>query len=396
MTAPDREQDGRQGVVAALLPIEAVVLAAFLVIGLALPVLPLHVHDGLGLGAFAVGLVTGSQFAASLLTRVWAGGFADRRGPRHGMAVGLIAATASGLLYLLSLGFVSAPITSMTILLLGRALLGGAESLVITSAVSMGLGVVPSQHSGRVIAWVGMAMFAALAVGAPAGTALYDAGGFGAIVLATTLVPLVTLLLVFRLPAVQPTQSAMRSTFLPVVRAVWVPGVGAALSSIGFGAILAFGALLFAERGWGPVWLPFTAYAAGLIGARALFGHLPDRLGGARVALGSVLIEAGGLALIWFASGPAMAAAGALLTGFGYALVYPGLGLEAVRRAPPGSRGLVMGVYTVFLDVALGFGPPALGLIAGWSGLGAVFLVSAATVLGASMIALRLITGQRP
>ena len=46
-------------VVATLLPIMAVVLIAFLVIGLALPVLPLHVHQGLGLGTFVVGLVSG-------------------------------------------------------------------------------------------------------------------------------------------------------------------------------------------------------------------------------------------------------------------------------------------------------------------------------------------------
>ena len=94
-----------------------------------------------------------------------------------------------------------------------------------------------------------------------------------------------------------------------------------------------------------------------------------------------MFIEAAGLALIWFASNPVLAAAGAALTGFGYSLVYPGLGVEAVRRAPPQSRGLAMGAYTVFLDVALGFGSPALGLIAGWTGLGSVFLVSAILVL---------------
>ena len=82
-----------------------------------------------------------------------------------------------------------------------------------------------------------------------------------------------------------------------------------------------------------------------------------------------MFVEAAGLALIWFASKAVLAAAGAALTGFGYSLVYPGLGVEAVRRAPPQSRGLAMGAYTVFLDVALGFGSPALGLIAGWTGL---------------------------
>jgi hypothetical protein len=62
---------------AALLPIMAAVLIAVLIIGVAPPVLPLHVHHGLGLSAFVVGLVTGSQFAASLISRVWAGHYAD-------------------------------------------------------------------------------------------------------------------------------------------------------------------------------------------------------------------------------------------------------------------------------------------------------------------------------
>jgi hypothetical protein len=50
-----------------------------------------------------------------------------------------------------------------------------------------------------------------------------------------------------------------------------------------------------------------------------------------------------------------------------------------------------MGAYTVFLDVALGFGSPVLGLIAGWAGLGGMFLASALTVLGAAVIAARLL-----
>lgn len=58
---------------ARLLPIMASVFAGFLLIGLALRVLPLHLHKGLGFGPFAVGLVTGSQFVASLLSRIGAG-----------------------------------------------------------------------------------------------------------------------------------------------------------------------------------------------------------------------------------------------------------------------------------------------------------------------------------
>ncbi|RUX43000.1 MFS transporter, partial [Mesorhizobium sp. M4A.F.Ca.ET.050.02.1.1] len=131
-------------------------------------------------------------------------------------------------------------------------------------------------------------------------------------------------------------------------------------------------------------------YAASLIAARLCFGHLPDRLGGARVAAIFVTVEAAGLLLIWLAPGPFLGATGAALTGFGYSLVYPGLGTEAVRHLPGGSRGLAMGLYTIFPDLALGLGSPALGLIAASSGLDFVFLAAAAAVLPASAIALSL------
>ncbi len=381
-----------RGVCATLSSIMAVVFVAFLVVGLSLPILPLHVTHGLGLGAFVVGLVTSSQFAASLFSRVWAGHFSDRKGVKRGVAAGLLTAFVAGLVYLLSLAFTQSPFLSVTVLLLGRATLGAAESLIITSAASWGLALAGAENSGKVIAWVGTAMFAALALGAPIGTALYDIGGFAAVAAATTLAPLITLLVVARLAAISPSAAASRPGFMTVAGAVWMPGLGAACSSIGFAAILTFGSLLFAQKGWSQIWLTFTAYAAALIVARLVLGHLPDRLGGAKVALVTVLIEAAGQALIWRAHAPLVAAIGAALTGFGYALVYPGLGVEAINRAPPQSRGLVMGTYTAFLDAALGLGGPALGLVAGWAGLGSVFFASALVVMCTAVVAALLLS----
>src|SRR4051794_25211015 len=88
-----------QNLAATLLPIMGVVFVAFLVIVIAMPVLPLHVHDGLGQGTFMVGLVAGIQFAASLISRPWAGNYSDGKGAKRGVVVGLLAAAASGLLY---------------------------------------------------------------------------------------------------------------------------------------------------------------------------------------------------------------------------------------------------------------------------------------------------------
>ncbi len=374
---------------ATLLPIMGVVFVAFLIIGLAMPVLPLHVHQDLGLSTFVVGMVAGSQFAASLLSRVWAGRHADIRGAKHAVVAGLVASAAAGLLYLLSLRFIHSPWFSVAILLLGRAVLGAGESFIITGAQTWGLALAGERNTGKVLAWMGTAMYAAFALGAPVGTALYGAYGFPAIALATTLVPLVTLLLVRPVRRVAPTARAYAS-FTTVIAAVWFPGLGLALSSFGFGAMTAFASLLFASRGW-PIWTAFTSFAVAFIFARVLLGHLADRVGGAKVALIFVVIEAVGLLLLWVAPWPGVALIGAALTGFGYSLVYPGFGVEAVRRAPAQSRGLAMGAYTAFLDLTLGLASPALGLIGSVAGIGAVFLTSAVVVICAAGIAIWLL-----
>lgn len=65
----------RQPVLATLLPVMTAVLAGFSIIGVALPVLPLYVNNDLGFGPFMIGLVAGAQFAAALVSRIWAGSF---------------------------------------------------------------------------------------------------------------------------------------------------------------------------------------------------------------------------------------------------------------------------------------------------------------------------------
>jgi MFS family permease len=376
-------------VLIALVPIMVAVLVGFVVIGAALPVLPLHVRDTLGFGPFMVGIVAGCQFAASLVARLWSGHAADTKGAKWAVMVGLAAAGAAGMLYLLSLRFVSMPGVSVAILLAGRALLGGGESFIITGATTWGLVRVGAHNAGKVIAWMGTAMFAAFAAGAPLGTTLYGSGGFSAVALATAVAPLATLLLIAPLEGAAPVKKGGPSV-LSVVGRIWLPGLGAALSSVGYGVIVTFSALLFVEHSWTPLWIPFTAYAAALILARVAFGQLPDRIGGARVALISILIEAVGLTLMGHAPSAFLATVGAILTGFGFSLVFPGLGVEAVRLAPPESRGVAMGAYTACLDIALGVSGPALGLVASGFGLGSVFLVSAIVVLSSAEVALRL------
>src|SRR4051812_47162377 len=99
------EPAAKDPIAATLAAIMAAVFVAYLVIGLALPVLPLYVHQGLGLGTFVVGLVAGAQYAATLVSRLWSGHYADSRGAKRAVVTSLLVAAFAGGLYLVSLRF---------------------------------------------------------------------------------------------------------------------------------------------------------------------------------------------------------------------------------------------------------------------------------------------------
>lgn len=367
-----------------LAPLTLAVFIAFLTIGLQLPVLPLHLKDALGMNATVVGVVVGAQFAAALLSRSWAGNYADLRGAKRAVLGGFVAASLSGLVYLASLAWLDHPAASVLVLLLGRLLLALGESLVVTGTMSWGIALVGPQHGGKVMAWLGIAIYAAMACGAPLGVAVNHAYGFAGIAGVSVLIPLLALLMLAGLPAVAPSADR-RTPFYKVLGAVWQPGLGLALSSVGFGVITAFIALLFAARAWGDSSLAFTSFGIAFIVARLLFAHLPDKVGGARVAIVCVVIEVLGQLLIWQAGSASWAYAGAALTGFGYSLVFPGFGVEAMRRAPLQTRGLAMGAYVAFLDMSLGITSPLAGALASHFGVASVYLAGA-VVVGLSML----------
>src|ERR1700744_4629124 len=94
-----------QNVFLTMLPISLAVFVGFLTIGLPLPVLPLHLHYTLGMSPLVVGIAIGSQFAAALLSRAWAGGLADTSGAKRAVIAGLLIAAGSGGAVLSSLAF---------------------------------------------------------------------------------------------------------------------------------------------------------------------------------------------------------------------------------------------------------------------------------------------------
>jgi MFS family permease len=365
----------------------AALFCGYLCVGLPLPVIPLFIHDQLRFSNLIVGLVIGIQFLATVLTRGYAGRLTDQYGGKRSALQGAAVCALGGLLYLVAAmpGLSSA--VSLAIIIVGRLTAGFGESQFVTGCVSWSIASVGSQRAGMSMSWTGIAMFAALAIGAPIGMALYQAYGLQAAMVASIIAPLVAAAIAFR-AAPYSSPAGRRLPFYRVIGQIWREGLGLMLQGVGLSGLTAFASLYFAARGWAHAGLVMTAFGIGFICVRVVFGHVPDKIGGYRVALWSLAIEAIGQVLIWGVPHEVVALGGALVTGLGCALVFPALGVEALKRVPPANRGSAMGAFVAFLDIAYGVAGPAAGLVAGLFGYAAVYLLGAASaVLGAALVA---------
>jgi predicted MFS family arabinose efflux permease len=291
-----------------------------------------------------------------------------------------------GLLYLIAALPGLSPGLSLAIIVVGRLVAGFGESQLVTGGVSWSIASVGPPRAGMSMSWTGIAMFAALAIGAPIGMALYQSYGLEAAMLACIVAPLVAAVIAFREQSYT-SPAGQRLPFYRVIGQIWREGLGLMLQGVGLSGLTAFASLYFAARHWEHAGWVMTAFGAGFIFVRVVLGSLPDRMSGYRVALSSLLIEALGQAMLWGAQQEIVALAGALVTGLGCALVFPALGVEALKRVLPANRGSAMGAFVAFLDIAYGLSGPAAGVIAGHFGYAAVYLFGAGcALLGAALM----------
>ncbi|MGN6481865.1 MFS transporter, partial [Luteibacter sp.] len=241
------------------------------------------------------------------------------------------------------------------------------------------------EHTSRFISWNGFYNYGGIALGEQLGVTL--AAKFGMVSLGVLGFALgaIALPLALLMAHVPPTHGE-RLPFKHVLSRVYAYGAGLALGSIGFGALSTFVALYYASRGWQGAALSLSLFGSCFIGVRLVFANAINRFGGYRVARVSLVVECLGLLLLWFGTSPHAALAGAALTGSGFALVFPALGVEAVSRVSNHNRGAALGAYSVFLDVALGLTGPVGGWIAGLYDYPAIFLVASATTLAAAVL----------
>lgn len=295
----------------------------------------------------------------------------------------------SGLSYLLAAWGSGWPLISLLLLCLGRVILGIGQSFAGTGSTLWGVGVVGSLHIGRVISWNGIVTYGAMAMGAPLGVLCYSHIGLSGLAGVIMAVALVAILCALPRAAVKAAKGKAMS-FRAVLGRVWPYGMALALASAGFGVIATFITLFYDAKGWDGAAFALTLFSCAFVGARLLFPNAINLLGGLNVAMLCFSVEAIGLLLVGFADTPMMAKIGTFLTGAGFSLVFPALGVVAVKAVPQHNQGSALATYTVFMDLSLGVSGPLAGLLMAWTGISMIYLAAAGLVMAALLLGWRL------
>jgi MFS family permease len=361
----------------------------YLTIGLLLAVLPGFVHLHLGLSPLWAGVAISSQYLATLVTRPTAGRMTDVVGPRATVLLGQLTGLVSGLCLIAAASLQSKTVACFVVLLTSRLILGCGESCVATGSITWGLGRVAPEYAAQVISWSGIANYGAMAAGAPLGIWLESKYGLESIGAAASGISVLNLALALPLAGV-PLLRGAHLAFSKVLGRVGLHGVGLALGTVGFAAIASFTGLYYSSRHWADPGLALILFGSGFIVTRLLFAGAINRWGGFRVATVSFVVEAAGLFVLWSATTHAVALAAATLSGCGFALVFPALGVEALKTVADQNHGAALGVYTGFLDLAMGITGPIAGFIVGKFGYPAIFLYGSGAAAGAFVLTLLL------
>jgi MFS family permease len=380
MTSTTAVPVSQRELTARIVPYVFFTFACYLAIGVQLAILPSYVHLSLGYNTVLAGLIISIEYVATVLTRPQAGRMVDRLGAKRTVLFGLAAGGASGVFTLLAAFCLHIPWLGLTLLILGRLLLGASESMTSTGATLWGILSLGNEHTAIVISWNGISTYGALALGAPLGVFLERIAGFWSIGAMVILLGFAPIVMAMKLPSV-PVTHGEKLPFHHVFGKVAPYGLGLALGSVGFGVLATFITLDFAHRNWNGAAFALTLFGVLFVFARLLFANAINRLGGFYVATVCFSVEFLGLILLWLTHSEALAFAGAALTGFGFSLVFPALGVEAVRHIPPQDKGTALGAYGVFMDFSLMIIGPAAGAIIGGFGYPPIYLFAGGSVL---------------
>jgi MFS family permease len=351
----------------------AATFLGFLGFGTVLPGLAPHVRNDLGGSDRTVGFVIGTFSVVALISRLFAGRLADRKGRKRAFLTGLCSCSLAGLSYFMPWGIAS--------MYLGRMLQGLGEACLYTGAAAWAVEVAGVDRSARALGYVSSGIWGGISAGPLIGQILgtfHRAAGFQVILALSAAALLLAVPEDYR-----PSHHARRGGWLK--RSLIPPGIAVGLVNVHYPVITGFLILHLARNGnSGPA--AFSVYAGFVLLSRFFLGGLPDRIHPRITFNCGIAGMAIGLTILAARPGWTGAMLGAALLGFGFSFPWASIASSVLKKTPAGERGSTVSVLSAFYDLFVGTSSFSAGLVANAFGYSAAFIM-AVVALGAAAIA---------
>ncbi|MBP7148744.1 MAG: MFS transporter [Acidobacteria bacterium] len=316
-----------------------------------LPVLPTRAA-ALGAATSRVGFVITVYSLASMVTRVLSGPRMERHGARPFALAGLALFAATAVACALAASYPG--------LLTARIVQGIGWGWATTALGALVAELAPVARRGEAIGYWGLAPTLAMAVGPLGGDLLERGAGPAGVFLGTAALALLALFVV--LP-VRESRAApgggVAGRRLP--RPMVLPALVLYLSSLSYGALVAYVPVELASRGAGAGTF-FTVFAIAVLLTRPLAGRFSDVRGRGAIILPGLLLGAAGTLVLGFARTPLGVGTAALLYGFGIGgASFPGLLAWSVDRCEGCDRSTAVAWFFTSYDLAIASGAALLG-----------------------------------
>lgn len=336
------------------------------------------------------GLATGLFILGGLAARLISGRIIQNVGHKKMLIVGLVIYLLTSLLYFLA--------SNLAALLIVRFLHGYGFGMCATATGTIAAELLPPHRRGEGIAYYGLSITLAAALGPFAGVYLNQHSSFNVILMCcsslTVLCLIVSLFVklpgfkknmapetVKNAPALKPKASIhdfIEKRALPI--SIVTLFILFAYSSIiafmtNFAQSTGISSLVSASSVF------FLVYALFVLLSRPITGRLFDKYGENLLIYPSIVLFTVGLLLLGFAASGFVMLCSAALIGFGYGTFFSSANAVAIKVSPKGRIHLATSTYFSFVDLGAGIGPFVLGIIVMATGFRELYVIMAGLVL---------------
>lgn len=352
----------------------------YFIIGLSLSVLPVFINKNLGFSLVIAGLVISLQYISTFFLRAYSGKMIDGKGPKPAVLYSMLGFSLTGIFLIAAYYFKASPYLSLILLIFTRLLTGCAEGLVGASPINWAIMAVGEEHTAKIISYNGVASYGALAIGASLGIIIeHDCSLYGIGIL-SVIIGIAGFLYARTKENKTNNHTREAQSFWKVLRKVAPFGACLALGGLGFAGISTFITLYYNYFHWNNGALCLSVFGGLFVVGRLVFSNVIKNYGGLNVAIVCLLVETIGLLIIAFGSDPEIALVGAGVTGLGFSLIFPALGVVAIKSVPASNQGSALAGYGLFIDLSLGVAGPLIGGVADIYGMSYIFPFSAGMV----------------